>query len=91
MDLAQIDEDTAHLTYDDLPGPITTAVPGHLAGALMDFVRAVPDDRVQTNFKVIVWGALADRFSRGAELTVAPRGDSHAPVRGHRIHELFDD
>jgi hypothetical protein len=89
-DLAQIDKDTAHLTYDDLPDPITIAAPGHLAGVLMAFVRAVPDDRVQANFKVIAWGVLADRFSGGAELTVAPRDGSHAPVRGYWIHELFD-
>jgi hypothetical protein len=89
-DLAQINNDTAHLTYDDLPNPITIAAPGHLAGALMAFVQAVPADRVQASFKVIAWGVLADRFSGGAELTVAPRDGSHVPVRGHRIHELFD-
>jgi len=90
-DLAQIDKDTAHLTYDDLPNPITITAPGHLAGALMAFVHAAPDDRLQANFKVIAWGVLADRFSGRAELTVAPRDGSKAPVRGYRIHELFDN
>lgn len=89
-DLAQIDKDTAHLTYDDLPNPIKITAPGHLAGALMAFVHAVPEERVQPNFKVIAWGVLADRFG-GAELTVAPKDGSHAPVRGYRIHELFDN
>jgi hypothetical protein len=90
-DLAQIHKDTAHLTYDDLPNPIKIAAPGHLAAALMAFVRAVPEKRVQANFKVIAWGVLADRFSRGVGLTVAPKDGSHALVRGYRIHELFDD
>lgn len=61
-DLVQIDKDTAHLTYDELPDPIKITAPGHLAGALMTFVDAVPEEGVQQNFKVIAWGVLADRF-----------------------------
>ncbi len=89
-DLAQIDKDTTHLTYEDLPDPIKIAAPGHLAAALLAFVHAVPGDRVRPNFKTIAWGVLVDRFS-GSGLTVTPKDGSHPPVRAYRVHELFDE
>jgi hypothetical protein len=88
-DMEQINNRLAHLTWGELPEPVTWTVGGSLTAVLMAFVKLVPEDRVIKDFKMLAWGALGDQSSL-ARLTVAPRDSSAPAVRGHRVHELLN-
>jgi hypothetical protein len=88
-DLAKLNNSLTHLTYATEPDPLTWTIAEHLTPALLKFVKSVPDDRVQPNFKVIAGHTLLDQSSL-ASLTIAPRDGSTSPVRGYRVHELFE-
>jgi hypothetical protein len=87
-DLRQLNNSLAHLTYAREPDLLTWAVAGKLTPALLKFVKAVPEDLVQANFKSIAGHTLLDQSGLG-RLTVAPADGSKGPVRGYRVHELF--
>lgn len=88
-DLHRLNNSLTHLTYTKEPDSVTWTIAGNLTPVLLKFVEAVPDDRVQANFKVIAGHTLLDQSSL-ASLTIAPRDGSKSPVRGYRVHELFE-
>jgi hypothetical protein len=88
-DIEQINNRLAHLTWGEVPEAASWTFGGTLTGALMAFVKLVPEDRVIKDFKTLAWGALGDQSSLG-QLSVAPRDGSASAVRGHRIHELLN-
>jgi hypothetical protein len=88
-DLRKLNNSLAHLMYARESDSVTWTIAEHLTPALLSFVKAVPEDRVQANFKPIAGHTLLDQSSL-ASLTIAPRDGSKAPVRGYRVHELFE-
>jgi hypothetical protein len=89
-DLRKLNDSLTHLTFAREPESVTWSIASNLTPALLAFVKAVPEDLVQPNFRTIASHTLLDQ-SNLATLTVAPRDGSKGPLRGYRVHELFED
>jgi hypothetical protein len=89
-DLARLNNSLTHLTYAREPESVTWTVAGNLTPPLLTFVKEVPQELVQAKFRDIAGHTLLDQSSL-CRYTVAPRDGSKPPVRGYRVHELFED